>query len=116
MARVWTRKHGLETQAGLLKQISGFSDRALEQLNKAYPLHLTDPITYELYEDPVMTPSGNTYSRVSIMQALAKKAVDPLTGVPCTADKLIPNRAVADAVADYKKDLEEAKGSFTWWA
>lgn len=63
------------------------------------------PLTYEEFEDPVITPSGMTYERCAIVRALQAKAEDPLTRLPLTADDLIPNRALKEAIDYYNTRL-----------
>ena len=61
------------------------------------------PISGEIMEDPVITPSGITYDRKSIERWLLNKGVDPISKRPLRRDQLIPNRALKDSILEYKK-------------
>ena len=61
------------------------------------------PISGEIMEDPVITPSGITYDKKSIEQWLQKKAIDPLSKKPLKKEELIPNRALKESIIEYKK-------------
>ena len=61
------------------------------------------PISGEIMEDPVITPSGITYDKKRIEQWLQKKAIDPLSKKPLKKEELIPNRALKESIIEYKK-------------
>ena len=61
------------------------------------------PISGEIMEDPVITPSGITYDKKCIEQWLQKKAIDPLSKKPLKKEELIPNRALKESIIEYKK-------------
>ena len=61
------------------------------------------PISGEIMEDPVITPSGITYDKKSIEQWLQKKPIDPLSKKPLKKEELIPNRALKESIIEYKK-------------
>ena len=72
--------------------------------NKDDPVELyCCPISGEIMEDPVITPSGITYDRKSIERWLQNKSVDPISKRPLRPNQLIPNRALKDSIAEYKK-------------
>lgn len=53
------------------------------------------PLSLELMDDPVMTPTGNTYERAMIERHLdVNGKFDPLTRAPLTKEELYPNRAL----------------------
>ena len=60
------------------------------------------PITLDLYYDPVVGPSGHSYSREAIEEHLATRSTDPITREPLTIDQLYPNRALRDVVEHYR--------------
>lgn len=63
------------------------------------PDYLCGRISFELMRDPVITPSGITYDRRSIITHLRKVGhFDPLSRQPLTEDKLIPNLAMKEVV------------------
>lgn len=49
------------------------------------------PITTMIFKDPVMTEDGNTYEREAIEAWLRTRNTSPLTNMPLTSKKLIPN-------------------------
>jgi ubiquitin-protein ligase len=111
----WTTKYATEKREDLLKEIAGLSSKALDQMQHTLPEHFLDPITFELLEDPVITPTGRTYSRATILKCLSHKKEDPLTRTPLTESQLIPNRALAEEVERFKKDLDKSKSKKAWW-
>ena len=66
-------------------------------------LSCTAVLYQEIMEDPVITPSGITYDRKSIERWLQNKSVDPISKRPLRPNQLIPNRALKDSIAEYKK-------------
>eukprot|EP01125_Pyxidicula_operculata_P021810 TRINITY_DN865_c3_g1_i1.p1 TRINITY_DN865_c3_g1~~TRINITY_DN865_c3_g1_i1.p1 ORF type:complete len:728 (+),score=208.85 TRINITY_DN865_c3_g1_i1:36-2219(+) len=79
----------------------------VEEKNRAdpihhdFPEHFCCPITSSIMKDPVMTPSGHTYERETILVHLSRNQTDPLTNEPLTMNDLIPNRALKNAISDY---------------
>eukprot|EP01065_Artemidia_motanka_P007056 TRINITY_DN1346_c0_g1_i1.p1 TRINITY_DN1346_c0_g1~~TRINITY_DN1346_c0_g1_i1.p1 ORF type:complete len:734 (+),score=222.18 TRINITY_DN1346_c0_g1_i1:69-2270(+) len=62
------------------------------------------PITHTVMEDPVSDPEGNTFERRAIMEWLATgQRVSPLTRRPLSAGDLAPNRALRQAIADWRQ-------------
>lgn len=57
-----------------------------------------------IFIDPVIAPSGNTYERSFIENYLETNKTDPITREPLTKDQLIPNRAL--------KEIIEKKGHY----
>lgn len=69
------------------------------------PDHLCCRITFDIYQDPVITPSGITYERSAILDHLRKVGqFDPVTRQPLGEHQLVPNLAVKQAVRAF---LEE---------
>ena len=50
-----------------------------------------DPISYELMEDAVITPYGNTFSEKSIKKWLSEQNTCPLTRKPLQISQVIPD-------------------------
>lgn len=75
------------------------------------PDNLLDPISFNLFSDPVVTPSGITYERTQLMNHIQRKGTyDPLTRTPFKPDQLYPNLAIKDTVEDYiKTKIQELK-------
>jgi STIP1 family protein 1 len=65
------------------------ADKKYEQ--QEVPDYLLDPISFNLFVDPVITKSGNTFERSWILQHLKSSSTDPFSRVPLTKDDLIPN-------------------------
>ncbi|KAL2630393.1 hypothetical protein R1flu_015079 [Riccia fluitans] len=69
------------------------------------PDHLCCKITMDIFRDPVITPSGVTYERATLVEHLRKVGkFDPLTRTSLTADQIIPNLAMKEAVEAYLDD------------
>eukprot|EP01063_Lacrimia_lanifica_P002548 TRINITY_DN11341_c0_g1_i1.p1 TRINITY_DN11341_c0_g1~~TRINITY_DN11341_c0_g1_i1.p1 ORF type:complete len:253 (+),score=66.19 TRINITY_DN11341_c0_g1_i1:59-817(+) len=73
------------------------------------PSAFCDPITFELMEDPVQVPSGHTFERATILEHIARFNNNPLTKEPLAPDALTSNRALADAIAEWKATTEAAQ-------
>ena len=48
-------------------------------------------LTFEVFRDPVIAPSGHSYERLAILQHLKISQFDPITRAPLTPEQLIPN-------------------------
>ena len=69
------------------------------------PDYLTCKITMEVLKDPVITPSGITYEKSTLLEHLQKVGkFDPVTREVLTADQIIPNFAIKAAANAYLKD------------
>jgi len=62
------------------------------------PQHLCCPITYEIMNEPVISPSGYTYEKSAILDHLTRSNTDPFTNEPLNQSDLRPNRAIMDAI------------------
>ena len=68
------------------------------------PTDLKCPLTGKLFENPVITPSGNTYEKEAIIEYIHKHGKkDPITKGPLKEDQLTPNKAMKGLVEQYKK-------------
>lgn len=65
------------------------------------------PVGREVMTDPVITLGGNTYDRVNIEMWFKTNNTDPLTGNRIEK-KLIPNRALKDAIEKWKNGQKES--------
>ncbi|KAE8671163.1 E3 ubiquitin-protein ligase CHIP [Hibiscus syriacus] len=66
------------------------------------PDHLCCKITFDIFRDPVITPSGVTYERAVILEHLQKVGkFDPITREPLDQSQLFPNLAIKEAVQAY---------------
>ena len=67
------------------------------------PLELCDPITYELMCNPVVvTLSGRTYERKTIMKMIKSDEKEPFTKQKILKKHLVPNRIMKDLLDKYK--------------
>ncbi|CAG0897477.1 unnamed protein product [Cyprideis torosa] len=96
-------------------------DKEVEELNSLFakvddrrkkrevPDYLAGRISFEILQDPVITPSGVTYERKDIEEHLQRVGhFDPVTRSPLTRDKLIPNLAMQEVVESFLTDNEWA--------
>jgi len=63
------------------------------------------PLSFEWFVEPVVTPSGHTYSREEITNWLKTSRTDPISGDALCVEQLIPNRAMECAVDFYRRKL-----------
>ena len=70
---------------------------------KPPPSQYLCPITQELMQDPViLIVSGRTYEREAIRKWVQDRGTDPITRQQCTVNDLVPNRALKDAIDEWK--------------
>lgn len=62
------------------------------------PAEYMCPLTLDWYDDPVVAPSGQSYSRDAIVEHLQCDRRDPVTRSPLTPSQLYPNHALRNAV------------------
>eukprot|EP00927_Polykrikos_kofoidii_P085439 TRINITY_DN9298_c0_g1_i2.p1 TRINITY_DN9298_c0_g1~~TRINITY_DN9298_c0_g1_i2.p1 ORF type:complete len:268 (-),score=28.59 TRINITY_DN9298_c0_g1_i2:132-935(-) len=63
------------------------------------------PITHQVMVRPVCTVYGHTYEEDALLAWLKTKSSDPLTGNPLTADSVVPNRGLRDALRAHLESL-----------
>ncbi|KAF3919411.1 hypothetical protein ABW21_db0207793 [Orbilia brochopaga] len=71
------------------------------------PDYLIDSISFSIMTDPVVTKSGQSYDRSTIMDHLRRSHTDPLTREPLRIEELRPNLALKQVCAEF---LEENAG------
>lgn len=71
------------------------------------------PITQDVMVDPVSDRDGNSYERAAIEQWIASTGVSPLTRQPMSVADLVPNRALCDAIAEYRRNESAAVANAT---
>ncbi|KAL8106561.1 hypothetical protein AgCh_023360 [Apium graveolens] len=88
-----------------LKALGQVIDKAIEDDNPTeVPDYLCCKITLDIFRDPVITPSGITYERSTILEHLNKSTTgqvgkfDPITRELLNQSQLIPNLAIKEAV------------------
>jgi STIP1 family protein 1 len=84
---------------------SAESSAEREVENAAAPDHFCDPVTFEVMEDPVQTPSGHTFERTSILLHISQFGNNPFTREPLQPSQLVPNRSLKEAISKFQKDL-----------
>ncbi|VDM30324.1 unnamed protein product [Hydatigera taeniaeformis] len=81
------------------------------RMKRELPDYLCGQISFELMQDPVITPSGITYDRQSIQAHLRQVGhFDPITRQPLTQDQLIPNLAMKEVVSKFLEENPWADG------
>ncbi|KAJ5194216.1 Tetratricopeptide-like helical [Penicillium cf. griseofulvum] len=75
-----------------------------EVQERVVPDHLIDGITFEIMHDPVITPSGVSFDRLSITKYVEKSGVDPLTRAPISVHDLRNNYALKAACEEFLKN------------
>ncbi|CAN6349417.1 unnamed protein product [Urochloa humidicola] len=89
-------------QIKLLSEV--FSKATLADTPVDVPDYLCCQITFEIFRDPVITPSGVTYERAVLLEHLDKVGnFDPVTREPLKEHQLVPNLAIKEAVQAYLK-------------
>ncbi|XP_058808346.1 E3 ubiquitin-protein ligase CHIP [Phymastichus coffea] len=105
----------------LRQEIEEKKDTSLAQLNDMFakvddnrrkrevPDYLCGKISFEILQEPVITPSGITYERKDIEEHLQRVGhFDPVTRVRLTQDQLIPNLAMKEVVDVFLQENEWA--------
>ncbi|MCJ1291949.1 hypothetical protein MMC34_003499 [Xylographa carneopallida] len=75
------------------------------------PDYLIDNISFAIMHDPVVTKTGNSYDRSTLLEHLKRSNTDPLTREPLTREDLRPNLALKQACAEF---LEENGWAVDW--
>lgn len=65
------------------------------------PDYLIDAISFTVMHDPVITKTGNSYDRATVMEHLKRSHTDPLTREPLRLEDLRPNLALKQACDDF---------------
>ncbi|GJN36400.1 hypothetical protein PR202_gb25256 [Eleusine coracana subsp. coracana] len=90
-------------QIKLLSEV--FTKATLADTPIDVPDYLCCQITFEIFRDPVITPSGVTYERAVLLEHLHKVGnFDPVTREPLKEHQLVPNLAIKEAVQAYLKE------------
>lgn len=95
-------------------EIIDTSRRKLEELRSAFALsdpqnlqprevpdYMIDNISFCVMHDPVVTKTGNSYERSTMLEHLKRSPTDPLTREPLTVRDLRPNLALKQACAGF---------------
>ncbi|GBG87551.1 hypothetical protein CBR_g45609 [Chara braunii] len=96
-------KEETNARLALLKDV--FSVAEQRDCPGEVPDHLCCKLTMEIFRDPVITPSGITYERASLLEHLRKVGkFDPVTRATLHAEQLVPNLALKESVQLYLAD------------
>ena len=71
---------------------------------------LSDPITLEMFVDPVVASSGHTFDRASIGTWLRTHRTCPVTGIRLASDVLVPNLLVRSMVEQFVSTYAKREG------
>ncbi|KAK0097974.1 hypothetical protein PV326_012097 [Microctonus aethiopoides] len=110
-----------QTLAFVKQEIESKKDTSLARLHDLFakvderrrkrevPDYLCGKISFEILQEPVITPSGITYERKDIEEHLQRVGhFDPVTRVRLTQDQLIPNLAMKEVVDCFLQENEWA--------
>ena len=86
---------------------SGITDPDQDEFIK----HFLCPITRELMNDPVVTPSMHRFERKAIEDWIRRNGTCPITRDPLRLDQLRPDRDVKSAIEGYIKHQSKAFAS-----
>ena len=71
------------------------------------PEDLCDPITYKLMKEPTLvTLSGYTYEKKTIVQCVEENGKDPLTNIKIKMEHLVSNRALELSIKRWRQENE----------
>ncbi|CAF3657915.1 unnamed protein product [Fusarium graminearum] len=91
-----------ETQAKIERMENIFEiARADAEKKREIPDWAIDDISFGFMIDPVVTKTGKSYERSSIMEHLRRHPSDPLTREPLTTSELRPNLALRQACEEF---------------
>jgi STIP1 family protein 1 len=79
----------------------GLIEESCSKRQHEVPDALCCPISMEIVQDPVVTPSGLSYERKCLEEHLRKSNIDPITRKPLSASQLIANTALKQAADLY---------------
>lgn len=86
-----------------------FSNSSSLVQKREVPDYLCGKISFEILQEPVVTPSGITYERKDIEEHLQRVGhFDPVTRVKLQQDQLIPNFAMKEVVDAFLAENEWA--------
>ncbi|XP_023016813.1 STIP1 homology and U-box containing protein 1 [Leptinotarsa decemlineata] len=104
-----------------IQEIDEKCDNYLNELNQLFikvddrrrkrevPDYLCGKISFEILQEPVITPSGITYDKKDLEEHLQRVGhFDPVTRVKLTQDQLIPNFAMKEVVDAFLAENEWA--------
>lgn len=91
-----------EKKVDELRSVFAVADPTNHQAREV-PDHLVDTITFEIMHDPVITKTGHSYERATLLEHLKRSPTDPLTRETLTAKDLRPNIALRQTLEEFWK-------------
>jgi len=89
-----------QTKITELRNIFARADPANMALREV-PDYLIDTISFEIMHDPVVTKTGQSYERATIVEHLKRNPTDPLSRTPLMIGELRPNVALKKACDEF---------------
>lgn len=86
---------------GKIENLRDVFHRAGVAKRRKVPDWCIDDITFAVMSDPVVTKTGQSYDRSSIMEHLKRSPTDPLTRAPLYISDLRPNLALREACEEF---------------
>ncbi|TLD15316.1 U-box-domain-containing protein [Venturia nashicola] len=93
-------KKTFEDKITELRNIFAIADPSNMALREV-PDYLIDTISFEIMHDPVITKTGQSYERATIVEHLKRNPTDPLSRTPLVVSELRPNVALKKACDDF---------------
>ncbi|KAF2967224.1 hypothetical protein GQX73_g6338 [Xylaria multiplex] len=85
--------------------------RVANEKRREVPDWAIDDISFGIMVDPVITKTGKSYERASILEALRRHPIDPLTREPLYPSELRPNLGLKQACEEF---LEQNGWAVDW--
>ncbi|EDN05078.1 U-box domain-containing protein [Histoplasma capsulatum] len=90
----------MQRRLGIMRNMFAASKGA-DMKERVVPDYLIDSISFEIMHDPVVTPSGHSFERTSLLKHMQHSPFDPITRVPMTIHDIRPNYALKAACDDF---------------
>lgn len=85
-----------------LRSVFALADPEMHQPREV-PDYLVDTITFEIMHDPVVTKTGHSYERATLLEHLKRSPTDPLTRERLVVGDLRPNVALRQTLEEFWK-------------
>lgn len=93
-------KKNFEHKITELRNVFAIADPTHMALREV-PDYLIDTISFEIMHDPVITKTGQSYERATIVEHLKRNPTDPLSRTPLLIGELRQNVALKKACDDF---------------
>jgi STIP1 family protein 1 len=100
----------LQRKTAEIRNIFAIAD-PFNSRRREVPDYLVDNISFSIMQDPVVTKTGHSYDRATILEHLRRSETDPLTREHLQKDDLRPNLALKQACTEF---LEENGWAADW--